>query len=132
MFVMGVNEKDYKLELDIVSNVSCTTNYLASLTKVINERFGIIEDHTTTVYSIIRFSFRVPSVDVLVVDLTVGLDKSASYDEIKVSIKLKLGNDFQYELNAKGSTSAEVMGIDYKATLKPELESYADKIRESS
>ncbi|XVF00738.1 hypothetical protein REPUB_Repub04eG0027300 [Reevesia pubescens] len=46
--------------------------------------------------------------------------------------RLKLGNDFQYELNAKGSTPAEVMGIDYKATLKPELESYADKIRESS
>ncbi|OMO62335.1 Kinetochore protein Ndc80 [Corchorus olitorius] len=45
---------------------------------------------------------------------------------------LKLGNGFQYELNAKGSTPAEVMGIDYKATLKPELESYADKIRESS
>lgn len=46
--------------------------------------------------------------------------------------RLKLVNDFQYELNAKGSTPAEVMGIDYKATLKPELESYADKIRESS
>ncbi|TYG81253.1 hypothetical protein ES288_D02G284200v1 [Gossypium darwinii] len=46
--------------------------------------------------------------------------------------RLKLGNDFQYDLNAKGSTPAEVMGIDYKATLKPELESYADKIRESS
>ncbi|XVE48708.1 hypothetical protein DITRI_Ditri01bG0023900 [Diplodiscus trichospermus] len=46
--------------------------------------------------------------------------------------RLKLHNDFQYEVNAKGSTPAEVMGIDYKATLKPELESYADKIRESS
>ncbi|KAE8706631.1 hypothetical protein F3Y22_tig00110391pilonHSYRG00126 [Hibiscus syriacus] len=46
--------------------------------------------------------------------------------------RLKLGNDFQYVLNAKGSSPAEVMGIDYKATLKPELESYADKIRESS
>ncbi|KAB2091910.1 hypothetical protein ES319_A03G227600v1 [Gossypium barbadense] len=46
--------------------------------------------------------------------------------------RLKLGNDFQYELNAKGSTPAEVMGIDYKATLKPELEIYADKIRECS
>ncbi|KAK8518649.1 hypothetical protein V6N13_018071 [Hibiscus sabdariffa] len=46
--------------------------------------------------------------------------------------RLKLGNDFQYELNAKGSTPAEVMGINYKATLKPELESYADKLRESS
>ncbi|XVF65813.1 hypothetical protein PTKIN_Ptkin09bG0280900 [Pterospermum kingtungense] len=46
--------------------------------------------------------------------------------------RLKLHTDFQYEVNAKGLTPAEVMGIDYKATLKPELESYADKIRESS
>ncbi|KAE8668341.1 putative Transcription factor ICE1 [Hibiscus syriacus] len=46
--------------------------------------------------------------------------------------RLKIGNDFQYELNAKGSSPAEVMGFDYKTTLKPELESYADKIRESS
>ncbi|XVF68097.1 hypothetical protein PTKIN_Ptkin10aG0175900 [Pterospermum kingtungense] len=46
--------------------------------------------------------------------------------------RLKLGNDFQYDLNAKGSTPSEVMGIDYNATLKPELESNADKIRESS
>ncbi|XVF45725.1 hypothetical protein PTKIN_Ptkin02bG0229500 [Pterospermum kingtungense] len=46
--------------------------------------------------------------------------------------RLKLHTDFQYEVNAKGSTPAEVMGIDYKATLKPELESYSDKIRESS
>ncbi|XP_022762909.1 kinetochore protein ndc80 [Durio zibethinus] len=46
--------------------------------------------------------------------------------------RLKVGNDYQYEVNAKGSTPAEVMGIDYKATLKPELERYGDNIRESS
>ncbi|KAM1465847.1 hypothetical protein ACFXTO_045303 [Malus domestica] len=33
--------------------------------------------------------------------------------------RLKLGNGFQYLLNAKGSTPAEIMGIDYKSTLKP-------------
>ncbi|MBA0551112.1 hypothetical protein Golob_022009, partial [Gossypium lobatum] len=46
--------------------------------------------------------------------------------------RLKLGNGFQYEVNPKGSTPAEVIGINYKATLKSELESYAEKIRESS
>ncbi|KAA3465437.1 kinetochore protein ndc80-like isoform X1 [Gossypium australe] len=46
--------------------------------------------------------------------------------------RLKLGNGFQYEVNPKGSTPAEVIGINYKVTLKSELESYAEKIREGS
>ncbi|MBA0798673.1 hypothetical protein Gohar_009240, partial [Gossypium harknessii] len=134
MFVMGVNEKDYKPELDIVSNASCTTNCLAPLAKVIHDRFGIVEGLMTTVHAITAtqktvdgpsmkdwrggraasfniipsstgaakavgkvlpalngkltgMSFRVPTVDVSVVDLTVRLEKSASYDEIKAAIK---------------------------------------------
>ncbi|MCL7033409.1 hypothetical protein MKW94_020827 [Papaver nudicaule] len=52
MFVMGVNEKEYKSNIDIVSNASCTTNCLAPLAKVINDRFRIIEGLMTTVHSI--------------------------------------------------------------------------------
>lgn len=52
MFVVGVNEKEYKHDLDIVSNASCTTNCLAPLAKVINDRFGIVEGLMTTVHSI--------------------------------------------------------------------------------
>ncbi|KAK4597707.1 hypothetical protein RGQ29_015287 [Quercus rubra] len=134
MFVVGVNEKEYKPELDIVSNASCTTNCLAPLAKVINDRFGIVEGLMTTVHSITAtqktvdgpsskdwrggraasfniipsstgaakavgkvlpqlngkltgMAFRVPTVDVSVVDLTVRLEKKASYEEIKKAIK---------------------------------------------
>jgi len=134
MFVVGVNEHEYKPELDIVSNASCTTNCLAPLAKIINDNFGIVEGLMTTVHSITAtqktvdgpsmkdwrggraasfniipsstgaakavgkvlpalngkltgMSFRVPTVDVSVVDLTVRLEKAASYDEIKRVIK---------------------------------------------
>ncbi|KAJ9687295.1 hypothetical protein PVL29_015970 [Vitis rotundifolia] len=47
--------------------------------------------------------------------------------------KLKLGNGLlPYVLNAKGSSSAEVLGIDYKSTLKCSLDSFADDINKSS
>ena len=52
MFVMGVNHKDYRSDMRIVSNASCTTNCLAPLAKVINDNFGIIEGLMTTVHSI--------------------------------------------------------------------------------
>ncbi|KAL2347006.1 hypothetical protein Fmac_001006 [Flemingia macrophylla] len=134
MFVVGVNEHEYKPELAIISNASCTTNCLAPLAKVINDRFGIVEGLMTTVHSITAtqktvdgpsakdwrggraasfniipsstgaakavgkvlpslngkltgMAFRVPTVDVSVVDLTVRLQKAASYEEIKNAIK---------------------------------------------
>ncbi|OMO93566.1 Glyceraldehyde-3-phosphate dehydrogenase, type I [Corchorus olitorius] len=134
MFVVGVNEKAYKPEYDVISNASCTTNCLAPLAKVIHDKFGIVEGLMTTVHSITAtqktvdgpsskdwrggraasfniipsstgaakavgkvlpalngkltgMSFRVPTIDVSVVDLTVRLEKPASYDEIKKAIK---------------------------------------------
>ncbi|EOY02669.1 Glyceraldehyde-3-phosphate dehydrogenase C2 isoform 1 [Theobroma cacao] len=125
MFVVGVNEKEYKPHLDIVSNASCTTNCLAPLAKVINDKFGIVEATQKTVdgpsmkdwrggraasFNIIPSStgaakavgkvlpalngkltgmaFRVPTVDVSVVDLTVRLEKPASYEDIKSAVKV--------------------------------------------
>nr|CAB3482704.1 unnamed protein product [Digitaria exilis] len=134
MFVVGVNEKEYKPDINIVSNASCTTNCLAPLAKVINDKFGIVEGLMTTIHAITAtqktvdgpsakdwrggraasfniipsstgaakavgkvlpalngkltgMAFRVPTVDVSVVDLTVRLEKSATYDEIKAAIK---------------------------------------------
>ncbi|KAL8224536.1 hypothetical protein R6Q57_020011 [Mikania cordata] len=134
MFVVGVNEKEYTPDLDIVSNASCTTNCLAPLAKVINDRFGIVEGLMTTVHAMTAtqktvdgpsmkdwrggraasfniipsstgaakavgkvlpalngkltgMAFRVPTVDVSVVDLTVRLEKKATYEQVKAAIK---------------------------------------------
>lgn len=51
MFVMGVNHKSYKSDMQFVSNASCTTNCLAPLAKVLNDNFGIIEGLMTTVHA---------------------------------------------------------------------------------
>jgi glyceraldehyde 3-phosphate dehydrogenase len=51
MFVVGVNEKTYKSNINVLSNASCTTNCLAPLAKVINDQFGIVEGLMTTVHS---------------------------------------------------------------------------------
>ncbi|MED6223838.1 hypothetical protein PIB30_077989 [Stylosanthes scabra] len=134
MFVMGVNEKEYTKDIDILSNASCTTNCLAPLAKVIHDKFGIVEGLMTTVHAttatqktvdgpsmkdwrggraaatniipsstgaakavgkvlpalnnkLTGMAFRVPTIDVSVVDLTVRLEKGASYDEIKNAVK---------------------------------------------
>jgi len=51
IYVIGVNHKDYKSSDTVVSNASCTTNCLAPLTKVIQEKFGIVEGLMTTVHA---------------------------------------------------------------------------------
>lgn len=133
-FVMGVNHKELKADQHIVSNASCTTNCLAPIAKVLNDKFGIVEGLMTTVHAVTAtqktvdgpsvkdwrggraalnniipsstgaakavgkvipslngkltgMSFRVPTVDVSVVDLTVRIDKAASYEEICSVIK---------------------------------------------
>lgn len=50
MFVMGVNQESYAGET-IVSNASCTTNCLAPLAKVLNDKFGIVDGLMTTVHA---------------------------------------------------------------------------------
>ncbi|NOH59666.1 type I glyceraldehyde-3-phosphate dehydrogenase [Alteromonas sp. 07-89-2] len=50
MFVIGVNQESYAGET-IVSNASCTTNCLAPLAKVLNDKFGIVDGLMTTVHA---------------------------------------------------------------------------------
>ncbi len=134
MFVMGVNHEKYTKDMTVVSNASCTTNCLAPLAKVINDKYGIADGLMTTVHAttatqktvdgpsskdwrggrgaafniipsstgaakavgvvipelkgkLTGMSFRVPTADVSVVDLTVNLKTPASMDEIKATLK---------------------------------------------
>ena len=134
MFVMGVNHTEYKPEMKVISNASCTTNCLAPLAKVINDNFGIEEGIMSTVHSVTAtqltvdgpskkdwrggraasyniipsstgaakavgevipslkgkltgMSFRVPTLNVSVVELTAMLSKPTTYEEIVEVIK---------------------------------------------
>merc|ERR1712129_419499 len=98
MGVVGVNEDEYESSMAVVSCASCTTNGLAPIVKVVNEKFGIKQGLMTTVhaakaYPIMKgkltgMAFRVPTVDVSVVDLTCELETACTYDEFKAEIKL--------------------------------------------
>jgi len=51
IYVVGVNHTEYKSSDTVVSNASCTTNCLAPLAKVVNDKFGIVEGLMTTVHA---------------------------------------------------------------------------------
>jgi glyceraldehyde 3-phosphate dehydrogenase len=51
VYLIGVNENEMKPEDDIISNGSCTTNCLAPMIKVLDEKFGVEKGFLTTVHS---------------------------------------------------------------------------------
>ncbi|MBR0572872.1 glyceraldehyde-3-phosphate dehydrogenase [Pasteurella atlantica] len=156
MFVNGVNFNEYAGQ-DIVSNASCTTNCLAPLAKVINDKFGIKDGLMTTVHAttatqktvdgpsskdwrggrgasqniipsstgaakavgkvlpalngkLTGMAFRVPTTNVSVVDLTVNLEKPATYEEICAELKRASENEMKGVL---GYTEDAVVSTDF-------------------
>ena len=156
-FVMGVNHKTYTKDMNVVSNASCTTNCLAPLTKVINDKFGIVEGLMTTVHAttgtqktvdapskkdwrggraaagniipsstgaakacalvipevkgkLTGMAFRVPTLDVSVVDLTVRLEKATTYEEICAAVKAASEGELKGIL---GYTDEDVVSSDF-------------------
>ena len=157
MFVYGVNSDSYAGQA-IVSNASCTTNCLAPLAKVLNDKWGIKRGLMTTVHAatatqktvdgpsnkdrrggrgileniipsstgaakavgvvlpalkgkLTGMSFRVPTSDVSVVDLTVELDKSATYEEICAEMKAQSEGKLKGIL---GYTEDKVVATDFR------------------
>ena len=156
-FVCGVNLEKYTKDMQVVSNASCTTNCLAPLAKVINDKFGIVEGLMTTVHAttatqktvdgpsskdwrggraaagniipsstgaakacaivipelqgkLTGMAFRVPTLDVSVVDLTCRLEKSTTYEEICNALKAASENEMKDIL---GYTEDAVVSSDF-------------------
>ena len=157
MFVYGVNHATYAGQA-IVSNASCTTNCLAPIAKVLNDKWGIKRGLMTTVHAatatqktvdgpsnkdwrggrgileniipsstgaakavgvvipalnkkLTGMSFRVPTSDVSVVDLTCELDKPASMAEICAEIKAQSEGALKGVL---GYTEDKVVATDFR------------------
>jgi glyceraldehyde 3-phosphate dehydrogenase len=157
MFVYGVNDKTYAGQA-IISNASCTTNCLAPVAKVLNDKWGIKRGLMTTVHAatatqktvdgpsgkdwrggrgileniipsstgaakavgvvipelnkkLTGMSFRVPTSDVSVVDLTVELNKEASYQEICAEMKAQSQGALKGIL---GYTEDKVVATDFR------------------
>lgn len=49
--VLGINDKEFDLNVPILSNASCTTNNVAPLVKILDENWGIKDGYITTVHS---------------------------------------------------------------------------------
>ena len=158
MFVMGVNQNEYKKEMTVISNASCTTNCLAPISKVLHETFGIKRGLMTTVHAatatqktvdgpskkdwrggrgileniipsstgaakavgkvlpelngkLTGMSMRVPTSDVSVVDLTVELEKPATYEEICAAMKKASEGELKGVL---GYTDEAVVSTDFR------------------
>ena len=157
MFVYGVNDKTYAGQA-IISNASCTTNCLAPVAKVLNDKWGIKRGLMTTVHAatatqktvdgpsgkdwrggrgileniipsstgaakavgvvipelnkkLTGMSFRVPTSDVSVVDLTVELNKEATYKEICAEMKAQSQGALKGIL---GYTEDKVVATDFR------------------
>jgi glyceraldehyde 3-phosphate dehydrogenase len=164
MFVYGVNHETYKGEA-IVSNASCTTNCLAPLAKVLNDKWGIKRGLMTTVHAatatqktvdgpsnkdwrggrgileniipsstgaakavgvvipelnkkLTGMSFRVPTSDVSVVDLTVELVKDATYAEICAEMKAQSEGALKGIL---GYTEDKVVATDFRGDARTSI-----------
>src|SRR5690606_17061472 len=143
----------------IISNASCTTNCLAPLAKVLNDKFGIVEGLMSTIHAVTAtqktvdgpsvkdwrggrgayqniipsstgaakavglvlpelqgkltgMSFRVPVPNVSVVDLTVRLEKPATYEEIKAAYKAASEGELKGIL---GYTEDDVVSEDFRS-----------------
>ena len=161
-FVCGVNLDKYTKDMTVVSNASCTTNCLAPLAKVINDKFGIAEGLMTTVHAttatqktvdgpskkdwrggraaagniipsstgaakacalvipelkgkLTGMSMRVPVLDVSVVDLTVRLEKAATYEEICAAVKEASET---YMSGILGYTDEDVVSSDFYSEVR--------------
>ncbi|GAB4211915.1 MAG: type I glyceraldehyde-3-phosphate dehydrogenase [Rhodoferax sp.] len=157
MFVFGVNDKSYAGQA-IISNASCTTNCLAPVAKVLNDKWGIKRGLMTTVHAatatqktvdgpsnkdwrggrgileniipsstgaakavgvvipelnkkLTGMSFRVPTSDVSVVDLTVELNTEASYADICAEMKAQSEGALKGVL---GYTDEKVVSTDFR------------------
>ena len=164
MFVYGVNHDRYKGEA-IVSNASCTTNCLAPVAKVLNDKWGIKRGLMTTVHAatatqktvdgpsnkdwrggrgileniipsstgaakavgkvipelngkLTGMSFRVPTSDVSVVDLTVELEKPASYEEICAEMKRQAEGPMKGVI---GYTEDKVVATDFRGDARTSI-----------